>query len=385
MMTRTQHTHLLKTATLAVTTGVALLLAACGGGGGGDSGGSKTGTPPPVTGTPGGTTPPTALPPQSSVPPASYAGNSSAAQVFAAVNAYRQLLGVGQMRQDNSLDTAAVAHANYEQTNLASGAIKGYAHDEASTLPGFTGAWPLHRAQAAGAAKNVWVGEVVGGVYVANPPGTPGTDCVNEWLDTVYHLQGVTGNSESMGVGVVSSTPTSTTPGVGSTCVLDMGTSTGVAASPNPGNATDVNTIPYAGGQQFAADLIVHAPASGETGIATAMHVETPNPAPDLSSPGRPVMVRVNASNGDTLTVSSFQLVDPNGTAVAARILVPQSAVSGSTASVTADLNNGLLNGVAFLLPLSPLKANTTYTATFAGSRGGKPMSTSWSFTTGAN
>ncbi|MFL9876657.1 CAP domain-containing protein [Paraburkholderia megapolitana] len=382
MITKTAHSTLLKTTVIAAAASLAVLLAACGGGGGGSSAGSGATTP--ASGTSGASAPATALPPQSSVPAATYTSNSPAAQIFTTINGYRQQLGVGQMRQDTVLDTAALAHANYEQANLASGAITGYAHDEASTLPGFTGAWPLQRAQAAGAPKNEWVGEVVGGAYEANPPGTPGTDCANEWLDTVYHLQGVTSNTESMGVGVASSTPTSTTPGVGSTCVLDMGTSTGVGASPDTGNTADTNTVPYAGGQQFAANLIVHAPVSGETGVLTAMHVETPNPAPDVSVPGHPVMVRVNAQKGDTLTVSSFQLVDPNGAIVPARILVPQSAVSGSGAGVTADPNNGLLNGVAFLLPLGSLKANTTYTATFSGSRDGTPMSTSWSFTTGA-
>lgn len=382
MMTKSDHTNFLKITAVAAAVSIAVLLAGCGGGGGGSSG--SGGTTPPASGTPGGSTPPAALPPQSSVPAPTYATASPQSQIFTTVNAYRQLLGVGQMRQDTVLDTAALAHANYEQTNLASGAITGYAHDESSSLPGFTGTGPLQRAQAAGTPKNEWMGEVVGGTYTANPPGTPGNDCANEWIDTVYHLQGITSNTESMGVGVVSSTPTQTTPGVGSTCVLDMGTSTGVTASPDTGNTVDANTVPYAGGQQFATTLIVHAPASGETGVTTTMHVETPNPAPDVSTPGRPVMVRVNAQNADTLTVSSFQLVDPNGTAVPARILVPQSAVSGSGAGVTADPNSGLLNGVAFLLPLAPLKANTTYTVTFAGSRDGTPMSTSWSFTTGA-
>jgi len=95
-------------------------------------------------------------------------------------------------------------------------------------------------------------------------------------------------------------------------------------------------------------------------------------------------MVRVNAAAGNTLTVSNFQLVDKTGAVVSTRILVPQSAVSGSTASVTADPNNGLSPGVAFLLPLAQLKANTKYTVTFSGARDGSPMSTSWSFTTGA-
>ncbi|EKS9798990.1 CAP domain-containing protein [Burkholderia cepacia] len=367
---------------------VAAMLAACGGGG--DGGSASTGTSNPGAGngagsgsTNGGSAS-AALPPQTSVPNPTYGAASAEAQAFATLNAYRQALGVGLLRQDAVLDIAALAHAKYELTNLGSGAISGLAHDESSSLPGFTGSWPLQRAQAAGAPKNQWVGENIGSAFAATPPGTPGADCVNQLLATVYHLQGVTSNTESVGVGVASTTPTATTPGVGSVCVFDLGTSTGVARNPDPNNPTDVNASPASGGQQFATNLVVSSPYDGETGVSTTMVTETPNPAPDLSAPGRPIMVRVNAATGNTLTVSSFQLVDSTGGAVAARILVPQSAVAGSTAKVTADSNNILFAGVAFLLPLSPLKPNTTYTVTFSGARDGVAVSVTRTFTTGA-
>jgi hypothetical protein len=108
--------------------------------------------------------------------------------------------------------------------------------------------------------------------------------------------------------------------------------------------------------------------------------------APDIAAPGRPIMVRVNAANaGDVLTVSSFTLTAANGTVVAARIIVPSAALTGSSAGVTADVNNGLFPGVAFLLPLAPLTANTTYTATFSGARDGTPISVTWNFSTAAS
>src|SRR3981189_3546107 len=68
--------------------------------------------------------------------------------------------------------------------------------------------------------------------------------------------------------------------------------------------------------------------------------------APDIAAPGRPIMVRVNAANaGDVLTVSSFTLTAANGTVVAARIIVPSAALTGSSAGVTADVNNGVFLG----------------------------------------
>ncbi|WP_186261407.1 CAP domain-containing protein [Burkholderia gladioli] len=364
-------------------------LSACGGGGdGGSTSGGASSSAPSTPNQGGSTAPaqPAALAPQTSIAPATYADGTVQAQLFGTVNAYRQQLGVGLMRQDAKLDVAASAHAKYELDNLVSGAISALGHDESSTLPGFTGASPLLRAIAAGAPAGEWVGEnVAASSLQTNQSGQPGTDCANQWLNSVYHLEAATANSESMGVGVDSA---SNSGGTSYLCVLDMGTSTGVSGNPDPNNAADTNTIPYAGGQQFDTKLIVHAPYSGETGVSLTMRPESPNPAPDLSAPGRPIMVRVNAAQGNRLTVSSFQLVDASGAAVAARIIVPSDAVSGSTATTTADVNNNLPEGVAFLLPLAALKSNTTYTVTFAGSRANAdgsspvPMSTSWSFTT---
>jgi uncharacterized protein YkwD len=376
-------TQTFKLAWIVATT--ALLLSACGGGSDGGAAPSS-GSASPTTGTsPNAPTPSaSALPPQTSVPAPSYVANSTSAQIYSVINDYRQALGVGLMKQDVALDAAAVAHANYEATNLSSGAIQGYAHNENPSLPSFTGASPLARAHAAGAPKNAWVGEVVGGAYEPIPTGRSGTACAAQWLNTIYHLQGVTSNSESMGIGIVSITPTTKIPGVASTCVVDMGTSTGVTTPPDPNNPIDGNGIPASGGQQFAPNLIVHSPYSNETNVVTAMNPEVPNPAPDLSSPGRPIMVRMNVANDSTLTIANYQLTDNTGATVPARILVSQKSKAGSTANVYLDPNNLIYRGVAFLLPLTPLKPNTQYTVTFAGARDGTSMSTSWSFTTGA-
>ncbi len=93
-------------------------------------------------------------------------------------------------------------------------------------------------------------------------------------------------------------------------------------------------------------------------------------------------MVKVNAASGNVLTVSNFQLVDNTGAQVPARILVNDKAAAASKATVQPDPK--VWQGVAFLLPLQPLKPNTTYTVTFAGERDATPMNTTWSFTTAA-
>ena len=130
---------------------------------------------------------------------------------------------------------------------------------------------------------------------------------------------------------------------------------------------------------------IAHSPLVNEPNVALAMIAEDVNVAPDIAAPGRPIMVQVNASAGDVLTISSFTLTAANGSVVAGRLIVPSAALTGSSAGVTADVNSALFPGVAFLLPLAPLTANTTYTATFSGARDGTPISVTWSFTTAAS
>lgn len=341
----------------------ALGLSACGGGDGGTPASNTTNAPTPnpgdVASTPVAST---GIPPQTSVPAPTYAANSAQQLIFERLNAYRQQLGVGQRKQDPALDTAAQAHAQYLMTNNLSGAVIGLTHDEVPTLPGFYGATLADRTKKAGLSSLLGAGEVISGESGATV-GTASKDasvCVNGLLNTVYHMMLLTDSSEAMGIGYTSFT----FGGLPSTnCVID--TSLGA-------------------GQQFAANKIVHVPDSDEGNVPLAMDPETPDPASDIKSPGRPIMVRVNAENKAQLTVDHFQLTDNVGAIVPARILVPPSVVSGSKARVTPDPNNLLSPGVAFLLPLSPLKANTKYTVQFAGARDAKPMSTTWSFTTGA-
>jgi hypothetical protein len=157
--------------------------------------------------------------------------------------------------------------------------------------------------------------------------------------------------------------------------VLDFGTQTAVPASPV------ANGVPYGGGQQVDAGTFVTVPRNGDSNVQPGFNFasETPNPAPDLASPGRPLMAYANGALGEVLSVTTFALVDTKGAEVPARILVSPSAKSGGSAGVA---DTYVRNNAAFLLPLAVLADNTAYTATFAGTRAGKPVSVSWSFTT---
>ncbi|MFM0144997.1 CAP domain-containing protein [Paraburkholderia sp. RL18-085-BIA-A] len=348
----------------AISFATVLALSACGGGGGGNGGNTTSSTPSVPAANPGNL--------QSSVPAATYTGGTAQASIFSQLNAYRTAMGVGQLKQDPVLDVSATAHALYLVTNFANGNITSTTHNEVSTFADFYEVTPLSRADKAGAPVTEWIGENVAvGLAQANASAFA-SDCLGQYLNTVYHLQGATEVEETIGTGFQQNTAQGTY-----SCVLDFGQTTGVSGTPA------ANGFLSSAGQQMATTAIAHSPLANETSVARAMVAEIPNPAPDFASPGRPIMVRVTAANaGDVLTVSSFTLTSSGGTVVPARIIVPSAALTGSSGA-TADVNNEMAAGVAFLLPQAPLAANTTYTVSFSGARTGTPISTTWSFTTG--
>jgi hypothetical protein len=220
-------------------------------------------------------------------------------------------------------------------------------------LGGFYAAYPRDRATKAGVPAATWVGEMVSGTGSA-------AACLSGMTNSVYHLQALTSNAETIGLGY------------NTYCVFDMGTITGQTGTPT------LNAIPVGGGQQMAANAIAYSPVDNET-VDKAMGGESPQPAPDIANPGHPLMVRVRADVAtDVLSVSSFTLVDSLGASVPGRILIAPNAQSASTSTAATD--SGLNPGVAFFLPLSPLGSQKTYTATFSGARNGVAITKSWSF-----
>lgn len=332
-----------KLALSALVTAMTLALAACGGGGGGDDGGSKQEPSTPTA--PTKPQDPTSVPPATSVPTPTYPGGDLRLAAFNALNEYRIKMGVGALKQDTFLDLAADNHLGYMKANGSRG------HLETAGSPGFTGQNPYDQVVAAGGSKLQWIGQVASG----------SVDCLGDLKNTVYHLQAITGNQESVGI--------SARDGL---CVMNFGVVTGAN-----GNGYG---LPQWGGQQMGQSSIAYSPIDGESifgGFTPAS--ESPNPAPDLTIAGHPIMFRVAAPQAtDVLTVSTFNLVGPGGVSIPARVLVAPGAASGSVASAISDAN--VYNGVAFLLPTQRLAAGM-YTATFAGARNGVPINKSWSFT----
>lgn len=332
-----------KLALSALVTAMTLALAACGGGGGGDDGGSKQEPSTPTA----PTTPqdPTSVPPATSVPTPTYPGGDLRLAAFNALNDYRIKMGVGALKQDATLDVAADNHLAYMKANSV------IAHEETAGKVGFTGINPYEQGIAAGASRAQWISQAASG----------STDCVTVFKNTVYHLQGITGNQETVGIAVRDGY-----------CVINFGLTTGANGSGYG--------LPLWGGQQLQGNGVAYSPIDNEVvpGIFTASG-EQPSAAPDLSNAGHPVMFRVPAPNAnDVLTVANFTLTGPGGSLVPARVLVASGAKANSAANAISDPN--VYNGVAFLLPTQPLTAGT-YTATFAGARNGVPINKSWSFT----
>lgn len=348
-----QEKKLKKNLVLAVL--VSAVLAACGGGGGDSGSGGNSGNPPTNPVTPTVPTTPASVAPATDVPAATY--SDLRATLFTQLNDFRAAVGVGKLSQDAKLDVAAQAHADYMKANMV------ISHDELSTNPSYYEATPRSRATKAGVDAATWISEVAGPTTLL-PVGQVSA-CLR-MTNSVYHLQALTSNVETVGMAINDLA-----------CAIDMGVVTlgGVAGTP------PANSSPVGNGQLMAANAIGVAPVEGSS-VDGAMPAESPQPAPDITSPGHPLMVRVRAdTTADKLTVSSFTLVDNVGATIPGRVLVPTAALSGTTVS-GAQADAMLYPGVAFFMPLSPLASGKTYTATFAGARNGTAISKSWSFKT---
>lgn len=327
-----------------------MVLGACGGGGGNNTNVSPA-------------TPALTSNLVTSVAAPQYQGSYAAVEValFNTLNTLRQQMsgqtggGVGLLAQDPALDTAAQAHADYLKRNQTE------SHSEDPTAPGYYGASPLERARKAGLVGNAWVGEVV---------GDPGK-CLSQLMATVYHQQLLTSNAERIGMGFNDTV-----------CVLEFASLSGVTAANAPG-AADTNAIPVWGGQQMPASLLAYTPVNGSMVSSQLSANEQPRPAPELASPGYPIMVRVRADNNDVLSVSSFTVSNGSGP-IAGDILIPVNAEGSSVQPspqrpVLTDAH--LAPGVVFFIPQVPLVTGTSYSVVFNGSRNGKPVQVAWSFT----
>lgn len=313
---------------------VAVALAACGGGGGNDNGGSGSGgAGAGGAGTGGSEAVVLHMPDSTPVQPPQATGNV-AADAFHWMNYRRAQSGLPAMQWQAQLEKAAAAHANYIALN-DSYAAEG--HDETPGKPGFTGATPVARIQAAGYVGN-GVGENIAGANV----GMGGAYFTDNLIDAPYHRG--------------SQLSTFTQAGGGAS---DLG-SEGVAQT------AYVINFGAADAQAVQTKRLWAYPRPSQTdAYIDWIARETPNPVPDLEGQRVGYPITLHAANGQALSVGSFTLTDSRGVAVTTRQIMGTGG-----------------GPVPIWIPLAPLLQGMTYTATAAGSLNGQNFRVQWSFST---
>ena len=325
---------------------VAFALVGCGGGGGGTSS-----SPIVSTCTNGALDYPSCLVmPQanliSTVPQPTYAAGSIQAQALSDLNAIRQALGLGLVKQNVYLDTSAQNHTNYLQNFPTSG------HGETAGTAGFTGALPTDRAKYAGYVSTLPVLEGIGGSYNTDVNGKY-ISSINSLMNSVYH------RSSLLKQWITD---------------IGFGTLTPVGSTTDTTFVTDYSAVT---GQYNAPTFTMNYPIQGQTNVKTYMTPEDPNPAPSINAPGYPISFA--AAAGTILNVTSFTLTQSGSS-----VPVSTSFIN----STNGPYINLLEKNEASIVPNVPLLNSTTYTAnitgtiTYADGSHAIPLNTTWSFTT---
>lgn len=328
-----------------------LALAGCGGGGGSTTGST---TPPPVVPTPPAPDP-TAL--QTTVATPSYAAGSFELVAITSLNQARTAYGVGMVAESTLLNTAANNHAQYILARFQAGDYAAATHTEDPSKPGFTGATVGERVgfakySASGAGENLASTIAVDGVT-----SDPGTVAIESLLSGPYHRFASLDGWRDVGFGHTSIR----LPGEGGTrhtVVIDSAFALSSQA------------------QAPATGWIGLWPADKATGVLYSFAGESPDPIPanNGACAGYPVSVQVRS--GMTLTTTAFTLTE-TGTG---------QLVNSQLSTQSTDKNPVLARAnTAYIIPFTPLKLSTQYTAHFVGANNGVTVDKTWTFTTRAD
>lgn len=328
---------------LLISIGLTAFLAACGGGGGGDAALAA-----PAAQTPqAATTVPNAT--------ATFTPGSEEANAFRLLNKARTECGFGALTQNLSLDRAAASHAAFLITNGLQ-----YGHTEAPGLPGFTGVTPTDRAQAAGYAFPTSEDVAIR----SSSPLADGllrtTREVAGLLAAPYHSLNLLDQQADLGVGF-------------SQVRAPVGV--GVAATEKIALVYNLGLKP--GVNDLAQDSVYTYPCQSTAGLPVALPNEFPSPIPaalpqDYRMFGSPIVVKVRAGQVLNLTAATIT-PSAGGPAIQNQIVTLANDPQGGALMKASD---------SYVLPLTPLKAATTYQVNLAGSNNGVAFTKSFSFTT---
>ncbi|AIE87200.1 putative S-layer associated protein [Fimbriimonas ginsengisoli Gsoil 348] len=247
-------------------------------------------------------------------------------EAITAINDLRHALGLTTVVPDQRLNIAAFLHSSYLAKNNENG------HAEKPGTPGFLGASGVERLEAYGYVGSCWEDVGFGSHSV--------TEAVNDLFDAPYHrIPFLQPGSIPFGSGYV-----------------DQRTTLEFGASDEGG--------------------VVVSPADGQTRVPCLWHnFERPNPlrsrATTTTVTGYPIVLAGFGTGFSRLHGVSARLAGPKGEPITCWLNKPE--------------NDDVLTSAAILIPQLPLRAKSTYTATFSAyDDEDRPIDKTVKFTTGA-
>ncbi|MFS8976761.1 CAP domain-containing protein [Cupriavidus necator] len=265
-------------------------------------------------------------------------------------NYRREQVGLPPLAARDALNTVAQNHTAYMLANAT------LTHDETSGKPGYTGATPNDRIQAAYPTNAT--AEVVAGANrwtsAANAQlsMTPKDALVSDLINAPFHRAALLGSYGSAGSGFAES--------VGPN-------GSGTAAS-------YYQTIDLADASKGGSDnQMVAYPFNGQADVpASWVNSESPNPAPGYEGKTMGYPVSLQAINTSLqFDADNFAITDAQGNNV--NCVKVDSRSSGLSSAA---------RGLAICTPVAPLASQQRYTVRVTGRLGSQPVDLSWSFTT---
>lgn len=266
-------------------------------------------------------------------------------------NYRREQVGLAPLTARDALNTVAQNHTAYMLANQT------LTHDEQAGNPGYTGAAPNDRIQAA-YASNATAEVVAGANRWTSAAGadlsmTPKDALVVDLVNAPFHRSALLGSYGSAGSGFAQS--------------VGAGSSGGT-------QAWYYQTIDLADASKGGADnQMVAYPYSGQADVPTSwVNNESPNPAPAYAGQTMGYPVTVQAVNTSlTFNADTFSITDASGNSIACEKVDARTSGMSSAA-----------RGLAICTPRTPLASKTRYNVTVSGTLNGQGVNLNWSFTT---
>lgn len=271
---------------------------------------------------------------------------TSPRQALNRLNYYRQQVGAPLLEQNPSLVISAQSHANY----LVLNGEGGNPHIQAAGRPGYTGVEIVGRVQAAGYgyASGYRVSNVL--VPIEDPAVS-----IDALVDMPLHrviIMNVDYREAGYGRAALDASPANGRKSRVAYSVLDLGTG-------------PLDTMPK------RAPYLLAYPIDKQTGVPTGWnYIEFPNPLPAGATLPSGYPFTLQGAHG-TLRVDQAVMRDSTGQVV---------AVHPSSPQCQAPTYNCFI-----MIPVAPLKANTSYSVQARGAVGNVPFDRTWQFTTGTS